>query len=93
MIFTPSDGVHTFNESCWHYCNRCGRKADLNGELQWQYGSLLCVDCLDAYPVLQGAVEAQQAKVLDQIVIAPDLRPHEKLVRPTEQIVNDDIFV
>lgn len=89
----PSDGIHTFNESVWHYCNRCGRKTDLNREMQWQYGSLLCEDCLDAFPVLQGAIEARQASALATIVNSPDMRPHEKLIRPTEQIVNDDIFV
>lgn len=89
----PSDGIHTFNESVWHYCNRCGRKTDLNRELQWQYGMLLCEDCLDMPPVLIGAIESDQAKALAQIVFSPDMRPHEKLVRPTEQITNDDIFV
>jgi hypothetical protein len=89
----PSDGVHTFNQNTWHYCSRCGAKADLSSELEWQYGSLLCFDCFDHYPVLQGAIEAQQAKALEQIDIAPDMRPHEKLVKPTEQIASDDIFI
>jgi hypothetical protein len=89
----PQDGIRTFNENTWHYCHRCGRKTDLNRELQWQYGSLLCEDCFDSYPVLLGAVEAEQAKYLEQIVIAPDMRPHEKLIRPTEQISSDDIFI
>jgi uncharacterized Zn finger protein len=89
----PQDGVRTFNENVWHYCHRCGRKTDLNRELQWQYGSLLCEDCFDVYPVLQGAIEAQQARALEVIVHAPDMRPHEKLVRPTEQIASDDIYV
>lgn len=89
----PSEGIHTFNESCWHYCNRCSRKTDLNRELQWQYGSLLCEDCLDNFPVLQGAIEARQTKSLEGINMQPDLRPHEKLTKPTEQVTNDDIYV
>lgn len=89
----PSDGLHTFRESTWHYCNRCSRKADLSRELQWQYGMLLCEDCLDTYPVLVGAIEAKQAKALEGIDMSPDLRPHEKLTRPTEQVTNDDIEV
>jgi ribulose bisphosphate carboxylase small subunit len=89
----PQDGVRTFNENVWHYCHRCERKTDLNTELQWQYGMLLCEDCLDEFPVLQGAIEAQQARVLETIVHSPDMRPHEKLVQPTEQITGDDIFV
>jgi len=89
----PQDGVRTFLTNVWHYCNRCGRKTDLNRELQWQYGSLLCEDCFDTYPVLQGAIEAQQARALETIVHTPDMRPHEKLIQPTEQISSDDIFV
>jgi hypothetical protein len=89
----PQDGIRTFNENVWHYCHRCGRKTDLNREMQWQYGSLLCEDCFDSYPVLLGAIEAEQAKYLEQIVVAPDMRPHEKLIRPTEQISSDDIFI
>jgi hypothetical protein len=89
----PSDGIHTFLQSTWHYCGRCERKMDLNSEAQWQYGILLCDDCLDSFPVLQGAIEAGQTRVLQQIVIAPDLRPHDKLIRPTEQLTSDDIFV
>lgn len=61
--------------------------------MQWQNGSLLCEDCLDAFPVLQGAIEAQQARAIETITMSPDMRPHEKLIRPTEQITNDDIFV
>lgn len=89
----PSDGIRTFRESTWHFCNRCGRKTDLNKELQWQYGMLLCEDCLDSFPVLLGAIEAKQAKALEAIIIQPDLRPHEKLTRPTEQLTSDDIEV
>lgn len=89
----PSDGIHTFLESTWHYCNRCDRKTDLNREMQWQYGMLLCEDCLDNWPVLQGSVEARQAQALDMIIMQPDMRPHEKLTRPTEQITSDDIYV
>lgn len=89
----PSDGIHTFNQSTWHYCNRCGSKADLGSELQWQYGKLLCIVCYDAFPVLVGAIEAGQARVLATIVNSPDLKPHEKLIQPTENIANDDIFV
>lgn len=89
----PSDGVHTFLESTWHFCNRCERKMDLGREAQWQYGMLLCEDCLDSFPVLQGAIEALQAKALQFIDVEPDLRPHDKLTKPTEQITSDDIFV
>jgi hypothetical protein len=88
----PSEGVRTFRESAWHYCGRCKSKADLNRELQWQYGMLLCQDCIDVYPILLGAIEAQQAKMLQTIDVQPDLRPHEKLTKPTEQITNDDIY-
>lgn len=66
---------------------------DLNTEAQWQYGKLLCNDCLDSYPVLEGAIEAAQARVLATIVQEPDLRPHDKLIKPTEYVSNDDIFV
>lgn len=89
----PSDGIRTFRESTWHYCNRCERKTDLNREMQWQYGMLLCEDCLDQFPILQGAIEARQAVALQYIDMQPDLRPHDKLTRPTEQITNDDIEV
>lgn len=89
----PSDGVHTFLESTWHYCGRCSRKMDLNREAQWQYGMLLCEDCLDQFPILQGAIEARQAKSLELIDVQPDMRPHDKLIKPTEQITNDDIEV
>lgn len=89
----PQDGVHTLNQGAWHYCGRCERKTKLDTELQWQYGILLCFDCIDMYPVLIGAIEQQQNKVLEQIVQAPDLRPNEKLTHPTVQVESDDIFL
>jgi hypothetical protein len=89
----PQDGVHTFNEGAWHYCGRCERRAKLDSELQWQYGVLLCFDCIDKYPILIGAIERQQDKVLEQIVINPDLRPNEKLVNPIIDDQPDDILL
>lgn len=89
----PSDGIRTFNESVWHYCDRCGRKADLNSELQWQYSKLLCCDCYDQYPVLIGAIEQKQATQLEMIVQNPDLKPNEKLVNPIIEDSSDDILI
>ena len=89
----PSEGVHTLNQSCWHYCGRCGRKSDLNSELQWQYSKLLCKDCYDNYPVLLGAIEQKQAIVLETIVQNPDLEPHKKIVDPVVIDSSDDILI
>jgi hypothetical protein len=89
----PMDGVHTFNEGAWHYCSRCGRRAKLDSELEWQYGKLLCYDCYDQYPVILGAIEQQQAIALSTIVQNPDLRPNEKLVNPTVEQSDDDILL
>lgn len=89
----PSDGVRTINESCWHYCSRCERKADLNSELQWQNGKLLCYDCQDEYPIVLGSIERKQAEALSFIIQNPDLRPNEKLVNPITQEVVDDILL
>lgn len=89
----PASGIHTFNQSCWHYCARCGSKADLNSELQWQYSKLLCHDCYDQYPVIVGAIEQKQAEALAFIIQNPDLRPHQKLVNPLVQDTVDDILL
>lgn len=89
----PQDGIHTFNEGAWHYCGRCERRAKLDGELQWQYGKLLCSDCYDCFPVMVGDIERGQATALSYIIQNPDLRPNEKLVNPDLQLVDDDILL
>jgi len=89
----PSDGIRTIGESCWHYCDRCERKGDLNSELQWQYGKLLCYDCYDQWPVMVGSIEKAQAQALAFIIHNPDLRPNQKLVNPTVQDTLDDILL
>ena len=89
----PQDGVHTFNQGAWHYCGRCERKAKLDTELQWQYSILVCRDCYDNFPVLQGSIEQNQAIALATIVQEPDLKPNDKLVNPTVEIDNGDILL
>lgn len=89
----PQDGVHTLNQGAWHYCGRCGRKAKLDTELQWQFGVLCCDDCKDKEPIQVGTIERNQATVLATIGQNPDLKPNEKLVNPTIDIDDSEILL
>jgi hypothetical protein len=85
----PQDGIHTKGKGPWHECGRCGRRAKLRSELQWQRNVLVCYDCHDKR--LLGSYDASVSAFMSTLIDNPDMAPDPKLSNPDIESLDDDI--
>lgn len=82
---------HTQDQGAWTFCGRCGDRTSIR-DLRWQRGKLLDAKCYDEFPLL-GQIDKGIADAMSIIVLSPDLQPDPKLIMPSLDGINNDIFI